>query len=54
MTMLQQIHHGRRHNPPRFLIYGTEGIGKSTTAAAAPSPIFIPILSHGHRRISPG
>ena len=42
MTMLQQIHHGRRHNPPRFLIYGTEGIGKSTTAAAAPSPIFIP------------
>ena len=42
MTMLQQIHRGRRHNPPRLLMYGTEGIGKSTTAAAAPKPIFIP------------
>ncbi|MCC7407457.1 MAG: ATP-binding protein [Phycisphaeraceae bacterium] len=42
MTMLQQIHRGRRHSPPRLLIYGTEGIGKSTTAAAAPNPIFIP------------
>ena len=42
MTMLQQIHRGRRHNPPRLMIYGTEGIGKSTTAAAAPKPIFIP------------
>lgn len=42
MTMMQQIHRGRRHNPPRLLIYGTEGIGKSTTAAAAPKPIFIP------------
>lgn len=39
---MQHIHRGRRHSPPRFLIYGTEGIGKSTTAAAAPSPIFIP------------
>ena len=42
MTLLQQIHHGRRHTPPRLLIYGTEGIGKSTTAAGAPKPIFIP------------
>lgn len=42
MTMMQQIHRGRRHSPPRLLIYGTEGIGKSTTAAAAPTPIFIP------------
>jgi hypothetical protein len=41
MTMMQQIHHGRRHSPPRLLIYGTEGIGKSTTAAGAPNPIFI-------------
>jgi hypothetical protein len=39
---MKQIHSGKRHNPPRFLIYGTEGIGKSTLAAAAPKPIFIP------------
>ena len=38
----QNIHRGRKHTPPRLLIYGTEGIGKSTLAAAAPSPIFIP------------
>ena len=42
MTMMQQIHRGRKHSPPRLLIYGTEGIGKSTTAAQAPKPIFIP------------
>ena len=42
MTTLQQIHRGRKHSPPRLLIYGTEGIGKSTTAAGAPKPIFIP------------
>lgn len=42
MSTLNQIHHGRRHTPPRLLVYGTEGIGKSTLAAAAPKPIFIP------------
>ena len=42
MSLLQQIHRGPRHSPPRLLIYGTEGIGKSTTAAQAPAPIFIP------------
>lgn len=42
MNVLEQIRRGRRHSPPRFLIYGTEGIGKSTTAAQAPKPIFIP------------
>jgi len=42
MTMMEQIHHGRRHSPPRLLIYGTEGIGKSTTASQAPKPIFVP------------
>jgi len=40
--MLKQIHRGRRHTPPRLMVYGTEGIGKSTTASQAPSPIFIP------------
>jgi hypothetical protein len=42
MSRLQQIHTGRRQAPPRFVIYGTEGIGKSTTAAQAPKPVFIP------------
>jgi hypothetical protein len=28
--------------PPRIVIYGTSGIGKSTFAASAPNPIFIP------------
>ena len=42
MSLLQQIHSGRRPSPPRLMIYGTEGIGKSTTAAGAPKPIFIP------------
>lgn len=28
--------------PPRIVIYGTSGIGKSTFGASAPSPIFIP------------
>lgn len=42
MNRIEQIHRGRRHLPPRMLVYGTEGIGKSTLAAAAPKPIFIP------------
>ncbi len=42
MSTLDQIHSGRRETPPRILIYGTEGIGKTTTAAQAPKPIFIP------------
>jgi len=41
MSLLEQVHSGRRHRPPRLLIYGTEGIGKSTLAAQAPAPIFI-------------
>ncbi len=39
---LDRIQRGRRHSPPRLMIYGTEGIGKSTTASKAPKPIFIP------------
>ena len=42
MSVLEQIHKGRRPSPPRILLYGTEGIGKSTFAAQAPNPIFIP------------
>ncbi len=38
---LQQIQRGRTSAPPRMLVYGTEGIGKSTLASQAPQPIFI-------------
>ncbi len=42
MSLLEQIHSGRRQVPPRLLIYGVEGVGKSTTAAQAPGAVFIP------------
>ena len=42
MSLLAQIQQGRGAAPPRLLIYGTEGIGKSTIASQSPQPIFIP------------
>lgn len=42
MSLLAQIHSGRRPSPPRLDVYGMEGIGKSTLASQAPKPIFIP------------
>lgn len=41
MSMLTKIQRGKASKPPRILIYGTEGIGKSTFGAEAPRPIFI-------------
>ncbi len=41
MGLLSRIQTGKSRMPPRLLVYGTEGIGKSTLAAAAPRPIFI-------------
>ncbi len=41
MGLMQQIQTGRQVLPPRLLVYGTEGIGKSTLAAGAPKPIFL-------------
>ena len=41
MTLLKQIHKGKRHSPPRIVIYGIEGIGKSTMASHSPNPIFV-------------
>lgn len=38
---LNSIKRGQDIKPPRIFIYGVEGIGKSTFAASAPSPIFI-------------
>lgn len=41
MSLMQRIQTGRTSAPPRLLVYGTEGIGKSTLAAQTPQPIFI-------------
>lgn len=41
MSLMETIQTGKQPMPPRLLIYGTEGIGKSTLAAGAPKPIFI-------------
>ncbi len=42
MNLLQQVTTGRSSAPRRVMIYGTQGIGKSTYASCAPSPVFIP------------
>ena len=42
MSLLEKISTGKRQQPPRLLIYGSEGIGKSSLAAQGPSPIFVP------------
>jgi hypothetical protein len=41
MSLLEQVTKGREPKPPRLVIYGQEGIGKSSLAASAPKPIFI-------------
>lgn len=41
MSLLDTIMTGKSNLPPRILLYGYEGIGKSTFAANAEKPIFI-------------
>lgn len=41
MGMLETIQTGRENKPPRIMIYGSEGVGKSTFGASAPGAIFI-------------
>ncbi len=41
MGMLDRVEHGPQSLPPRLLLYGTEGIGKSTYGASAPAPVFV-------------
>jgi hypothetical protein len=41
MSLMARVQRGRIPKPPRLLIYGTEGIGKSTFAAGAPGPVFL-------------
>ncbi|MEK7269859.1 MAG: ATP-binding protein [Planctomycetota bacterium] len=41
MSLIQFVLKGRKPMPPRIVVYGTEGIGKSLFASNAPKPIFI-------------
>jgi len=41
MNMLESIQTGRENRPPRLMVYGQEGVGKSTLGASAPDAIFI-------------
>ncbi len=40
-NLLESIQRGRQSRPPRVLLYGVEGIGKSSFGGQAPKPIFI-------------
>jgi hypothetical protein len=42
MTLMSRVQHGRTAKPPRLLLYGTPGIGKSTFGSQSPKPIFVP------------
>jgi hypothetical protein len=42
MSLLDSIQSGKEAKPPRIMLYGSEGIGKSSYAASAPNAIFIP------------
>jgi len=41
MSVLENIQSGRESKPPRIMIYGSEGVGKSTFGASAPNAIFV-------------
>ena len=41
MSLIGSITRGREQQPPRIMIYGSEGVGKSTFASLAPNPVFI-------------
>jgi AAA domain len=41
VKLLERVMSGRSPAPRRVMLYGTQGIGKSTFAAGAPRPVFI-------------
>jgi len=41
MSVLARLQRSNVQKPPRILLHGVAGIGKSTFAAAAPAPVFI-------------
>lgn len=45
---LSKVTTGKQQQPQRILLYGTEGIGKSTFGAGAPKPIFLPVEQGSH------
>lgn len=42
MSLLSRVQTGRTPKPPRLLVYGTPGIGKSTFGSQAQKPVFVP------------
>ena len=42
MSLLDRIAPTRTDKPPRVVVHGPEKVGKSTFAAGAPSPVFVP------------
>jgi len=41
MSLLSQVHHGKRPAPRRCMIHGVQGVGKSNWAAASDHPVFV-------------
>ena len=41
-SLLDRVMTGKQSRPRKIVLYGTEGIGKSTLAAQFPNPIFLP------------
>ena len=41
MKLLEQVMSGKTPAPRRVMLYGVQGVGKSTWAACAPKPIFL-------------
>lgn len=41
IDLLKMVRKGQPKNPPRITMIGEEGVGKSTFAASAPSPLFM-------------
>jgi hypothetical protein len=41
MSLISSVTKGRESLPPRLMVYGSEGVGKSSFAALAPSPVFV-------------
>jgi len=41
MSLMESVMTGKQSTPPRLMVYGAEGVGKSSFAAASPKAIFI-------------
>ena len=46
MSLLQKLTVGKTPSPPRILLYGDAGVGKSSFAATAPKPVIL-VLEDG-------